>query len=297
MQLQKSNIKDMVRVIEISENTGEVVEYTKKKYTEEYKEKLNKNKIVAFDGKVGLDYLKNEFGSFFFYFYNKLDAYDIPAQYKLRFLYLASYLDYNNGYLIIKGQYNTKIRLNKQTMKDLLNLKDREFRKTENILVDTGLLIKDGTYYNSNTDCTVRGDLPCSIKNKDYTRVFISTIQDLYTKCDPRSHKQLYYIFKMLPYVNFKYNMVCHNVNQDVMSDINPMTMPEICDKIGYERINASKLWRILRGFKVGGDYAICKHCVDEGEYITINPRIYYSGKSMKDIDYLINIFDMAKTA
>lgn len=292
-KLKSSDIVDVLHVKEISEETGEVIEYTKPVYSKEAKTKLDKNKNIVLSQKELHLYLKEEYGNFFFYFYNKLDAYDIKPQYKLRFLYLASHLDYNNGNMVIRGEYNTKIRLNKQTMKDILNLKDTEFKTTIKALMECGLLIKDNKYYNLNTDCSVKGEV--SANKKNYTRVFIKTIRELYNKCEPKNHKQLYYVFKMLNSINLQFNIPCYNAECESLDDIKPMKLPDICEVVGYDRSSSNKFWKSIRGFKIGNDYVVCKHCIDDKEYIAINPRIYYAGTKIENVSYLVRLFDMAK--
>lgn len=292
-KLTNEDIVDTVHITELHESTGEVVSYTKGIYSKRGMDKLENNKKLVLSQKELHLYLRQEFGNFYFYFYNKLDKYDIKPQYKLRFLYLASHLDYNNGSMIIRGEYNTKIRLNRQTMKDILMLKGAEFNNTVKVLSECDLLIKDGKYYDLNTDCSSKGNVP---KNKkDYTRVFIKTIRDLYGKCEPKNHKQLYYIFKILPFVNLQFNIPCHNTDCETMNLVEPMKLPDVCDAIGYDRSSSNKLWKLIRGFKINGDYVVCKHTIDDKEYIAINPRVYYAGTRIENASYLTGIFDMAK--
>lgn len=292
-KLKPSDIVDTIHVKEISEETGEVIEYTKPVYSPEAQTKLDENKNTLLSQKDLHLYLKEEYGNFFFYFYNKLDSYDIKPQYKVRFLYLASYLDYNSNLLVARGEYNVKIQLNRQMMKDILKLKDAEFKNTIKILATSGLLIKDGRHYKLNTDCGIKGDM-CKTKEM-YTRVFIKSIRELYDKCDPINHKQLYYLFKILPYINTNFNIPGKNTSIDIMGRIEPLTIKELCEKIGYDNTSSNKLWKILRGFKIGEDYVVCKHTIDENEYIAINPKVYYAGTRIENVKYLIGMFEMVK--
>ena len=292
-KLKPSDIVDTIYIKEIYENTGEVIEYTKPVYSAEAQTKLSENKNIMLSQKDLHLYLKKEYGNFFFYFYNKLDSYDIKPQYKLRFLYLASHLDYNNGNMIIRGEYNTKIRLNRQIMKDILNLKDTEFKTTIKVLMDCGLLIKEDKYYNLNTDCSVKGEIPTN--KKDYTRIFIKTIRDLYNKCEPKNHKQLYYVFKMLPVINLQFNMPCYNADCETIDNIKPMKLSDICEVVGYDKSSSNKFWKLIRGFKIDDNYVVCKHSIDDKEYIAINPRIYYAGTKIENVSYLVRLFDITK--
>lgn len=292
-KLTKEDILDTRHVTEVSEVTGEVISYTKDILTKEGQDKVDNNKKLKVSQKELHQYLRSEVGNFFFYFYNVLDEVEIKPQYKVRFLYLASHLDYNNNLLVARGEYNAKIQLNRQMISDILKLKNAEFKNTLKILIEKGLIIKDDKHYKLNTNYSIKGDIP---KNKnEYTRVFIKSIRELYDKCEPKQHKQLYYLFKMLPYINVNFNMPCSNISIDIMSKIEPLTIKELCVRVGYGISNNNKLWNILRGFKIGEDYVVCKHTVDENEYIAINPRVYYAGTQMDNVKHLISIFEMAK--
>ena len=64
----------------------------------------------------------------------------------------------------------------------------------------------------------------------------------LYEATPHRLHQYLGYIFLMMPYVNVQWNIVCHNPLEDHLEVIEPMTLGEFCDAIGYERDNAQRL-------------------------------------------------------
>ena len=46
----------------------------------------------------------------------------------------------------------------------------------------------------------------------------------------------------MMPYVNVQWNIVCHNPLEDHLEMIEPMTLGEFCDVIGYDRTHAQRL-------------------------------------------------------
>lgn len=296
MRLEKIKDKDILdvkHITEISELTGEVTTYSKNIYTKEGIDKLNNNAKLKLSVKELHRYLNDNIGNFFFYFYNKLDEVDISPQYKVRFLYLASYLDYNNDDIISRGKYNVKIRMNRQNLKDILKLSDSEFRKTLKALTDNKLIYEQDKHYKLNISCTIKGNLDKSIS--DYTRIFIETIRNLYIKTPSKNHKQLYYIFKILPHVNLQFNIPCKNIDCDVLNEVVPLNLSEICDILGMDSTNRNRLWKFLRGFEIDGNYMLCKHEVDDLNFICINPRLFYAGTRIENIEYMVNVFDMAK--
>lgn len=292
-KLTKEDILDTKHITEVSEVTGEVVTYTKEILTDAGRSKIDNNKKIKISEKELHQYLKSEVGNFFFYFYNVLDGIDIPLQYKTRLLNIASYIDYNSDDLIIRGECNVKLKLTKSNLKDIMNVGDTEFRKTLKVLIDNELIYKNGRHYKVNTDCIIKGDAPKV--TPEYCRVFIKTIRDLYIGTEPKNHKQLYYIFKLLPHVNRQFNIPCRNVECDTLQDIEPMSLADICFAIGLDVTHRNRLWKMLRGFKVDDDYMMCKHEVDDIDFLCINPKLFYAGTRIENISYMINVFDMAK--
>lgn len=292
-KLNPEDIVDTLHVREISEETGEILEYSKSVYSAEGSSKIIDNKRYKISENELHQYINEEFGRFFFYMYSNIDDYDLQPQYKTRVLVLASYLDYNSNVLVEKSERNINLKLNKDNIKDILKLSDSEFRKTMKALTDSGVVIKDDKNYILN-NCFKRGNLKS--KSVLCTRVFVKSIRDLYWSTEAKNHKQLYYLFKMLPYTNMQFNIPCKNINCENIDSIDPLTMNDISSLLGYGDNNGGKLWKVLRGFKINGNYAVCKFSFDEDkEYITINPRLYYAGTQIENVTYIINIFDMAK--
>ena len=48
-------------------------------------------------------------------------------------------------------------------------------------------------------------------KNQTYTKFYTNNLRRLYKSVSPRDHQFLGYIFKMIPYMNVEYNVLCHN--------------------------------------------------------------------------------------
>lgn len=218
-----------------------------------------------------------ECGSFYFNFFNGgLNSMDIKESIKLRFLYLCTYTNYSE-----KGQYlvydNGK-KMDRGGISDVLNLSDRELSVTITTLVKNNLLIKDGRYYMVDKDLMARGKLKPA-QNKDYhTRVFDNGLRELYINCNAKQHKQLYYLFKLLPYVNLKYNAVCQNPTEDIVDNIIPLKLSEICEIVGYSIPNAKKFEKDMLKLQLFNQYAMLGIINGKGVWYKINPRILYSG-------------------
>lgn len=61
--------------------------------------------------------------------------------------------------------------------------------------------------------------------NENRMRLFCGAVRRLYVRCQPRQHKLLGYIFRMIPFVSKEYNIVCLNPEESDVNMIRPMTL------------------------------------------------------------------------
>lgn len=121
-------------------------------------------------------------------------------------------------------------------------------------------------------------------KGIPYTRVYKGAVKRLYEGTPSTRHKYIGYIFKMLPYLNVKWNILCWNSTCEDLHEINPMTMREFCDEIGYDVSQAAKLRKVYSEilFTVNEHRErLCTFIPSDdgtGMRIFVNPHIVYSG-------------------
>lgn len=121
-------------------------------------------------------------------------------------------------------------------------------------------------------------------KGIPYTRVYKGAVKRLYEGTPSTKHKYIGYIFKMLPYLNVKWNILCWNTTCEDLYEINPMTMREFCDEIGYDMSQAAKLRKVYSEilFAVNDHRErLCTFIPSDdgtGMRIFVNPHIVYSG-------------------
>src|SRR5699024_692872 len=91
-------------------------------------------------------------------------------------------------------------------------------KETYEILKECGYIYEtEEGYIMISKDLIVKGaiedfeKLKKNDKDLTYTRLFSENIQDMYEGTDPKARKQLANLFKVLPYINFKYNVFCEN--------------------------------------------------------------------------------------
>lgn len=210
-----------------------------------------------------------------------------------RLMFLATYMDYDGALVSDNygGKGNARDYLTKKDIQKLLKLKDTTFTKFWSELQDNQLIseIDDKLYLSQ--EMFARGKVNKKalsvMADKDYyiTRLYSNAIRDIYTKSKTTTHTALSYIFRMIPFVNRKYNVLCFNPLEEDFSKIKYMTVGDFCDQVGYDRGNATRLFHELykptfvteKGEQAAVRYVSGKNLRKESFYIFVSPRVYYA--------------------
>ncbi|MDA3731429.1 hypothetical protein PBV87_08060 [Niameybacter massiliensis] len=253
-------------------------------------EQLEKSNKKKENRSIVSEYVTNLIDSnFYFYFYNEgLDSIDTKEIYKLRFLYLctyAGYYDKKNGGAYI-GHRNGN-RFDKKKVKQLLGVSENKANDTIKELLKVELLIEDKEGFKVNSKYVKRGNLTSKEKKKQFTRVFNNGLRELYNNCKPTQHGQLYYLFKMLPYVNTKFNAICQNPNETIDEKVIPLKLSEICEVTNYDVSKAKRFEKEMLKLEVFGQYALAIVINGSGTCYKINPQIMYAGNTVEDTEAL----------
>ena len=222
-------------------------------------------------------------GSFYFNFYKRFD--DMENQYLFRFIYLCTYMNYDN--LLSNGDRLLK----EDDLFDILLLGKTECYKTKKHFIDKGLIVinKNKTVL-INKDLCKKGKIT-KTKSIEVVRMFNEAIQELYKKSKPKEHKKLALLIKLLPMINLRFNIVCKNPSEESIENVQPYKMPELCELLGYDRHNASKLKRDLFKLTINDELVIGIFEKGNGKAIYVNPLLYYKGTRLEDVNSLITMF------
>ena len=211
-------------------------------------------------------------------------------------MFLATHINYNNVLIdkknkpLSKPQIQKLMKLNKTQFYDFW----KEMEKFHIIKeIDNGVAINDELFFKGNIDPDLFRGNP--LDAPAITRLYINGVQALYKKATPSSHKSLSYIFRILPFVNRRYNVVCFNPLEEDADLVQPMTLLDFADTIGYSRDQIKRLMRTLQEstFEVNGHetkavgFANINSFATEDSKIFINPRVYYGGDFIEDADIL----------
>ena len=205
-----------------------------------------------------------------------------------RLIYMSTFLGYD-GYLV-HDNYKT---LKKEQLKKKINVSEREFNSFwKEISVDNNIVSEGNSRIFMNKDIFIKGELPKRIiKSKDVVRLAAKGVRALYENVDSvRAHKNLSYLFKIIPFVNKEWNIVCKNPREKEREFIDYMTVAEFCDAIGYNKSNARKLINSLSSITFNGEHALIYVTLDfniEKSKITMNPNLYWAGTDWSNVKYL----------
>lgn len=217
---------------------------------------------------------------------------DISPQTTTRLIYLCTYLDYSRQFMRTQ-----KTQMTKDDIGIILNLSKSAFYNFWNEVNGKYIIEKDEHLYINKSANIFRDRLPKINGYCPYQKIFIKTVRSLYNALidQPHKQKQLGYIFKLLPYVNLEYNIFCTDIFEENIKLIEPLTMKDICNLIGYDTTQAAKLQKELKllTFDYQGNQEYLISYVDNGDNsplskrIFLNPHIVYNGSDYKSVEIL----------
>lgn len=116
-----------------------------------------------------------------------------------------------------------------------------------------------------------------------HTRLFRSTVRDLYERYNGRAIKQLALIYSVLPFVNFACNVVCFNPEEGDEDRVQPMDLDNLAALLHYQ--DTQKLKKALEAIKLDGKPAFyLPHNIHDKRKrrVIVNPRIVFAGLGLK---------------
>lgn len=208
-----------------------------------------------------------------------------------RLIYLATYIDYNDREenVLVKHGKNNKIEyLNKDDIKEIMNLSNATLSRFLKDLKDNELLFEANDKFYISTKYFSKGK--SNFDKKKYTRVFIKTTRELYKGCSTRQHMKLSYVFCLIPFLNYETNILCSNPTEINKDKLNRLGLSDICELLGLSTDKKSMhkfendLYKISINID-GNDYYMFTRVITKGEYhnnyFIINPSIIWNGNTV----------------
>lgn len=209
-----------------------------------------------------------------------------------RLMFIGTYTGYNTGRL----QHDNGRVITKKELQELVNISPNKFREFYNKLQAEDILRgeSDGLYMNPSVFYRGRlADSEYDLRDYQQTRLFRKTVRELYRKYNNgRTIKQLAIVYAVLPFLNFKYNVVCYNPTESNEDKVNPMPLSVLAELLGYK--DTTKFKQALERIKLDGEPVFClvQNPYDRRQRrIIVNPRVVFAGpaETLKAIKILFN--------
>ena len=274
---------EKAEIVPFNLRTGEIVpgKILTPAMMQEIQRKKDKNK------KINEEY--REYGNFYWLFYEmkeKLFSGVISGDTIARVIYLATYMNYKDNRL----KYDNNVNIHKKDLMALLNIKERKYYKfikdctSANILniEDDETVTMSFKYFGKGKIKKLKND-----KNMVITRMYCDTIRYLYKNCNEKFYKNLSYLYIILPYINRDYNILCNNPEESNLEKIECINMLQLCNIVGYNPKNSYRLKQNLKNILIENKPIVSWVDNANGEYIFINPNLYYAGTKHIEVKIL----------
>lgn len=282
---------------------GEDVEtvQTKRSLTDKQKYMINKNKDMG-------DFIKCNEGSYFhsIYRYNypylcelqQLDEGNKNNLNVIRMIILSTYLGFKDEYIRYKSR-----KIKKSCLKNIWCTSSRNsINGTYEKLIACNYIEEDDEGFimiNKNIFVHGKVDGYKKLKKDDddmtYTRLFDKNIQEMYYNTKEKQRRQLGNLFKILPWINFKYNIFCKNPKETDRDKLEFMTFQDLALICGYDsKKHLSRFKNDLLNTSVYNYSTIGQFLSKNNKYyICVNPKVYYGGSNVEDVKFIYTMFEM----
>ncbi|WP_226677068.1 hypothetical protein [Rossellomorea aquimaris] len=261
-------------------NTGEIIEHYEPSpvFSDSQKKAFHDNSELAFFAKENDGFILAfyEFGQSIFEQYGeKFTSADLA-----RIHFIATYQNYKDNYLRFDNQHY----IDEKALKGLLKLSRNRFPEFYKKLIDNKILTEEGDKLMMNTEYFYRGEtrkVRRTGQNVQHMRLFRKAIRELYGEFTGKKTGQLGLLYAVMPFVNFRCNIISHNPGESVSDYVKPMRLGELAEKVGYKDVK--KLRAAMRGIRVNNQPAF-QFVEDEADLrsrkIIVNPRIMFASNN-----------------
>lgn len=196
-----------------------------------------------------------------------------------RLMFLGTYTNYDG-----RLQYDNGRPINRKALESLLNMSRARFSEFYGKLLADGIINDENEHGDIyvNPSIFYRGSLDDAEYKLDeyrHTRLFRRTVRNLYERYNGRSIKQLAIVFAVLPFINFSFNVVCFNPEEQNEDRVSPMDLDRLAALLNYK--DTQKLRTALGSLKLDGKpvFLLVPDVNDKRKRrIIVNPRVVFAG-------------------
>lgn len=204
-----------------------------------------------------------------------------------RLMFIGTYVAWETGQL----KHDNGVPIDKKTLAKLVGISRNKFAEFYAKALQSDIMQEEDEAIYVNPGYFYRGRLANVkelTKSFQYTRLFRKTVRELYHMYNGRTIKQLALIYAVLPFVNFKYNIISLNPDESNYDLVQPMDLDSLAKELDYQ--SSKKLSTALRGIKYEGQPVFgFFDASGRKKKVVVNPRVVYAGdgKSLEAIRIL----------
>lgn len=238
-------------------------------------------------GKKALDELRthsDENGGFVFALFNgcmtMAERFPLLNQSDLaRLMFIGTYTNYDG-----RLQYDNGRPIDRKALESLVKMSRTHFAEFYRKLIAEEIVSDDNEHGDIyvNPSIFYRGSLDDATHKLDeyrHTRLFRSTVRALYERYNGRTIKQLAIVFAVLPFMNFAFNVVCFNPEENNEDRVTPMDLERLAALLNYK--DTTTLRTALQSLKLDGKpvFLLVPDVNDKRKRrIIVNPRVVFAG-------------------
>lgn len=239
-------------------------------------DELRKKKIILREKEKNTaseEWFSKNCGDFFWKIFSD-NQYKISGRLFVEILYLISYLGYDTNILFIKGK-----PMRKKDVQKIMNSYGKNYYLFWSKVLETGIIKET-----EDLSLTVLPEYKKGLLKSEglsATKVFIQPLRQLYKNLYTTDLSYLAYAYRLIPHTNVYYNIVCKNPFEFEKEKINPMSFREICEILGANVKNQSRISKKMRSITFIDKNGKEKHIVymtgGRRKSVYINPQLFSS--------------------
>lgn len=207
-----------------------------------------------------------------------------------RVVYLGTFLKYGTDNL-----YRTRgTQMKKEDLPKILGVSEATAFRFLKEVSPQYVQVDDAGCLHLDSQTFLYGAMDIDSKPALYRKIYVDKVRELYKGTPTTKHKELGYIFSLLPYINMEYNILCKDIFEKDISEIEPLTLREFCQIIGHSFDTVQRLLNTYANIKVlvnGLEEPFCAFVYDGANIgdaqIYVNPHVLYNGSDPEQVELL----------
>ena len=224
-----------------------------------------------------------------YYFVSREDEIvDLSPETAARLIYLNSYIDVGHNKLML----SQRTPMRRKDLSRVLNISPATASRFWDEVYPNYIVEKNDGLMFTNSQFFIRGRL----QNKSALKFFVESVRTLYESLPTNKHRYLGYVFRLLPFVNIEFNVLCFNPFEKELEKVEMMTLSDLCEYINFDKSNLHRLTNIYKSlrFKINSKshterfVSFIFDGTDRSQSkVYINPNILYSGSCFERVEIL----------